>query len=235
MQIGGLQKLTLIDYPGKIACTIFTIGCPFRCPFCYSSELVIPNQAKKIPKLPEQLFFDFLRERKGFLDAVVICGGEPTIHKDLPIFISKIKKLGFLVKLDTNGNNPEMLQNLIDKKLINYVAMDIKGPKEKYSFFSGTKNLNILNIEKSIQILFKTSIPFEFRTTVCPGLIENDFINIANWLGGFGRSNYFLQTFESRKKIINPKILKHSMLAQAKHMEIIKKIGPSFKSCQTRG
>ena len=118
MQIGGLEKLTLIDYPGKIACTVFLIGCNFRCPFCYSSELVLPEKIKKQPIISEKEFFAFLKQRKSLLEGVVICGGEPTIHKDLPVFIKKIKKLGFLVKLDTNGSNPEMLKMLISKRLV---------------------------------------------------------------------------------------------------------------------
>jgi len=234
MQFGGLQKLTLIDYPDKIACTVFTIGCSFRCPFCYSSELVLPNQHQKRPKLSEQHFFDFLQERTGLLDGVVICGGEPTIHKDLPIFINKIKELKFLVKLDTNGNQPKMLQKLIDEKLIDYVAMDIKCPKAKYYFFSGTKNLDIKNIEKSIKILFDSSIPFELRTTVCPGLTEDDLMVASNWIGSFGKSSYFLQRFENRKKILNPEILNHPLLSCKILKKIIEKIKPKFKVCLLR-
>ncbi|MDP2864048.1 MAG: anaerobic ribonucleoside-triphosphate reductase activating protein, partial [bacterium] len=118
MKIGGLQKLTLIDFPGRLAATVFLVGCNFRCPFCYSSELVLPEKIKKQPRISEKELFDFLKERKGLLEAVTICGGEPCINKDLPQFCEKIKKLGYLVKLDTNGSNPRMLKNLIDKKLI---------------------------------------------------------------------------------------------------------------------
>lgn len=150
VEIGGIQKSTLIDYPGKMACTVFLIGCNFRCPFCYSSELVLPEKIKLQPKISAKDFFDFLKERKGLLDGVVICGGEPTMNEDLPDFIKKIKKLGYLIKLDTNGSNPEMLRELIEggmrtlakrdslssltslplrgNSLIDYVAMDIKAP-----------------------------------------------------------------------------------------------------------
>ena len=128
MTLGGFQKTTLIDFPGKIAATVFTSGCSFRCPWCYSPELVLPSEIKKHPKLPEKEFFKFLKERRKLLDGLVLCGGEPTINKDLPAFIKKIKKLGFLVKLDTNGSNPEMLKKLINEKLNDYVAMDLKAP-----------------------------------------------------------------------------------------------------------
>ncbi|MBU3934821.1 anaerobic ribonucleoside-triphosphate reductase activating protein, partial [Patescibacteria group bacterium] len=123
MKIGGLQRTTLIDYPGKIAATVFLSGCNFFCPWCYSPELVLPEKIKKQPKVSEKEFFAFLKERQGLLGGVVICGGEPTMQKGLPDFIKKIKKLGFSVKLDTNGSNPRMLKDLIDKKLIDYVAM----------------------------------------------------------------------------------------------------------------
>jgi len=128
MIIGGLQKTTLIDYPGKLACTVFLAVCNFRCPWCYSSELVLPEKIMKQTRIEEKYLFDFLRERKGLLEGVVICGGEPTVNKDLPKFIEKIKNLGYFVKLDTNGSNPEMLKNLVGVKLIDYAAMDIKGP-----------------------------------------------------------------------------------------------------------
>jgi len=168
MKIGGLQKLTLIDYPGHLAATVFLIGCNFRCGFCYSSELVLPEKIKNQPVFPEKDFFSFLKQRKGLLEGVVICGGEPTINNDLPSFIKQIKKLGFLVKLDTNGSNPKMLKSLIDKKLLDYVAMDIKAPKEKYSQIAGISGVlktNIIKkVEKSIHILKESGINYEFRT-----------------------------------------------------------------------
>src|SRR3989339_39398 len=125
MIIAGLQKTTLIDYPGKVACTVFLAGCNFRCPWCYSPELVLSEEIRKLSKISRKDFFKFLKSRKGLLDGVVICGGEPTINKDLPDFIKQIKKLGYLVKLDTNGSNPEILKKLIKQKLIDYVAMDV--------------------------------------------------------------------------------------------------------------
>ena len=141
MIIGGLQKTTLIDYPGKIAATVFLSGCNFLCPWCYSAELVLEEKIKLQPKISEKELFDFLKQRKGLLEGIVICGGEPTIQKDLPNFLEKIKNLGFLVKLDTNGSNPEMLEYLIKNKLVDYVAMDIKVPEKKHSIVSKNKTI----------------------------------------------------------------------------------------------
>ena len=129
MKIKGLQKQTLLDYPDKLACTIFIFGCNFRCGFCHNPELIVEDGREEIK---EDYILDFLKERKGFIDAVCITGGEPTLNNDLPNFIRKVKELGFLVKLDTNGSNPEMLKQLIDDNLLDYIAMDIKAPLEKY-------------------------------------------------------------------------------------------------------
>jgi pyruvate formate lyase activating enzyme len=134
MKIGGLQKTTLIDYPKKIACTVFLMGCNFRCHFCYSAELVLPEKIKKQPEISEKYFFNFLKERREYLEGVVICGGEPTIHSDLPEFLTKIKKIGYAIKLDTNGSNPLMLQKLISLNLIDYIAMDIKAPLDEKKY-----------------------------------------------------------------------------------------------------
>src|SRR3989338_7287769 len=128
MIIGGLQKLTLIDFPDRLAATVFLAGCSFRCPWCYSSELVLPEKIGKHPTISEKEFFDFLKEKQGLLDGVVICGGEPTTDNNLPDFAKKIKEFGYAIKLDTNGTNPAMLENLIDKILVDYIAMDIKAP-----------------------------------------------------------------------------------------------------------
>jgi pyruvate formate lyase activating enzyme len=229
--LGGLQKTTLIDYPGKIACTVFTSGCNFRCPFCYSMELVFPEKIKEQPKIPEKDFFNFLEQRQGMLEGVVLCGGEPTIHKDIIDFARKIKKLKFAVKLDTNGSNPKVLENLIEGKLIDYVAMDIKSPKEKYEFFSGAKLLK--NIKQSIEILKQNKIKYEFRTTVAPGLEKQDLLEIGNWIGG-KNVNYFLQEFNSQKPVINPKILKLSCLKEPELQQIAKILEPKFQTISVR-
>lgn len=231
MEIGGLQKLTLIDYPGRLAATVFIIGCDFRCPFCYSPELVLPEKIKNQPRILEKDFFDFLKERKGLLEGVVICGGEPTIHQKLPDFCKKIKKLEYLIKLDTNGSNPEMLKKLINKKLIDYVAMDIKAPKAKYSEAAGVK-VNIKKIEESIDILKEGKIDYEFRSTVVPTILEKeDILKIAQWIGP--AKKYYLQNFRP-EKTINPKFEKIKPYPQEYLLEIQKVISPFFEICQVR-
>jgi len=232
MEIGGLQKLTLIDYPGRLACTVFTIGCNFKCQFCYSPELVIPERIKNQPRISEADFFNFLKDREELLEGVVICGGEPTIHKDLPDFIKKIKKMGFLVKLDTNGSNPKVLEKLIKDGLIDYVAVDIKAPKRKYKKVVG-KKINIKDIEKSIEILKESEIDYEFRTTIVPTLLDKkDIVKIARWIGPGKR--YFLQNFRA-EKTINPKFEKIRSYPDDYLLEIKKAISPFFDVCEIRG
>lgn len=228
MIIAGLQKLTLIDYPGKLATTVFLAGCNFSCPWCYSRELVLPEEIKKQPKVSEKELFSFLKERQGLLEGAVICGGEPTINNDLPKFIKKIKKLGYAVKLDTNGSNPKMLKDLIDKKLIDYVAMDIKLPKEKYSKLYS----KIKNIEESIEILKKSKIDHEFRTTVIPTVLKKeDVLKIAEWISP--ASKYYLQNFRP-EKTIDPKFEKIKPYPDKYLSEIQKAISPFFEVCEIR-
>lgn len=158
MIIAGLQKTTLIDYPGKIACIIFLAGCNFRCPWCYSAELVLPLKIAKQPRISEEEIFNFLKKRQGMLDGVVLCGGEPTINKELPRFIEKIKGLGYSVKLDTNGSNPRMLKELVGAKLIDYVAMDIKTDEDDAVYKNiMIEGITIDNIKESVSFL-KTAI-----------------------------------------------------------------------------
>jgi pyruvate formate lyase activating enzyme len=217
MIIGGLQKTTLIDYPGKIATTIFLVGCNFRCPWCYSSELVLPEKIEKQPRLAEEGVFNFLNERKGLLDGVVICGGEPTLNNDLPEFIKKIKDLGYLVKLDTNGSNPEMLEKLINQELIDYVAMDIKSAE----------------LSKSIDILKKGKVDFEFRTTVVPTVhSKEDIIEMAKLIGG-PNVKYYLQSFRP-EKTLDPNFEKIKPYPDSYLKEIKKEIEKYFKICEIR-
>jgi pyruvate formate lyase activating enzyme len=235
MEIGGLQKLTLIDYPGRLAATVFLIGCDFRCPWCYSSELVLPEKIKKHAQeghpISEKEFFKFLKERKKLIDGVVLCGGEPTINKKLPNFIKKIKKLGYLVKLDTNGSNPKLLKKLIDEKLIDYVAMDLKGPKGRYGEFIG-KKVDIKKIQKSINILIEGKVDYEFRSTIIPTLHKKeDVIEMAKWIKGAKR--YYLQNFRP-EKTIDPKFEKIKPYSQEFLLEIQKSISPFFEICQVR-
>jgi len=231
MQIGGLQKVTLIDFPGRIAATVFLIGCSFRCPWCYSSELVLPEKIKRQPKISQKEFFQFLKERKKLLEGLVLCGGEPTIHKELPDFIKKIKKMGYFVKLDTNGSNPKMLKDLIDKNLIDYVAMDIKASKEKYEKATGVK-VDIKKIQKSIDILKEERVDCEFRSTIVPSLHKKeDIIEMAKWIKG--AKKYFLQNFRP-EKTIDPKFEEIKPYSQEKLIEIRDAIAPFFEVCQVR-
>ena len=231
VKIGGLQKLTLIDYPGKLAATVFLIGCNFRCPFCYSSELVLPEKIKKQPRITEKELLKFLKDRKKLIDGVVLCGGEPTTSRNLVPFIKKIKKMRFFVKLDTNGSDPALLKKLIDKKLIDYVAMDIKGPKEKYSKIVGTK-VDIKKIQKSIDILKEGKVDYEFRSTIVPALHQKeDVIEMAKWIRGAKR--YFLQNFRP-EKTIDPNFEKIKPYPLKYLLEIHNAIVPFFEVCLVR-
>lgn len=194
--IGGLQKSSLIDYPGKISAIIFTQGCNFACPYCHNPELGANEISTSYQAAS---IIEFLHSRKGKLDAVVITGGEPTLHTGLPEFIKKIKNLGFLVKLDTNGTNPKMLEQLISEKLIDYVAMDIKAPIEKYSDIVCSK-VKTDNILKCIEILKNSKVDYEFRTTVVKSqLSRSDFFKIAALIQDAPR--YYLQRFFPTKTL----------------------------------
>lgn len=197
MNIAGVQKVTLLDYPGKVACEIFTQGCNFECPFCQNSGLIpITNTGE----FSEEEIFEYLTLRKNILDGVVITGGEPTVQKDLKGFIKKIKDLGLLVKLDTNGGNPKVLQELIDEKLVDYVAMDIKNIFNKYNITAG-KKINLDNIKKSIEILKASKIDYEFRTTIIKEMHSlDDIINICKLVGN---AKYYLQNFEDSENVID--------------------------------
>ncbi|MFA5994468.1 MAG: anaerobic ribonucleoside-triphosphate reductase activating protein [Parcubacteria group bacterium] len=218
MIIGGYQKLTLIDYPGCIATTVFTVGCNFRCPFCHNPELVDLRLERDDRSAQE--FFDFLARRVGKLDGVCITGGEPTLQPDIVEFIRKIKAMGFAVKLDSNGTNPTVLQKLIDEKLIDYIAMDIKSQPEKYDAVTGVVG-DIVRIKKSVALIMVSGLPYEFRTTVVPGLHEEgDFVVIAQWLKG--ATTYYLQEYREEQKILDPN-LKQETKGKTIDLEKIKK------------
>jgi pyruvate formate lyase activating enzyme len=204
MRLGGLQRFSLIDYPGKISAIVFTIGCNFRCPYCHNPELV----DETAEALSEETFFSFLQRRIGLLDAVTITGGEPTLHSDLVPFIEKIKAMGFLVKLDSNGTNPSTLKQLIDSKLIDYVAMDIKAPLHKYEA-TIARPVDLANIQESIALILKNQIPYEFRTTVVKSLLSpEDFTHIGRLIEG--AELYYLQKFIPTK-LLNPAFLKKAV------------------------
>lgn len=193
MKIAGLQKLTLLDYPNKIACTIFTSGCNFICPFCHNSSLVKASENALF--IEENQVLDFLKSRIGKLEGVCISGGEPTLQNDLIEFIKKIKEMGFKVKLDTNGFNFEKLKFIIDSKLVNYVAMDIKNSYDKYPLTCGLNSMKLENIKNSISLLKEDRVDYEFRTTIVKELHDFDDIKkISEMLKGSKR--YYLQQFE---------------------------------------
>lgn len=239
IRIGGLQKFTLIDYPGKIACSVFLIGCNFRCPFCYSSELVLSEKIKTQPTISQEDFFSFLKERKGLLEGVVILGGEPTIHPDLDKFLRRIKRLGYLVKLDTNGSNSKMIKSLVLKQLIDYVALDIKAPKEKYRKTIGREDEQLAEkmvneVEKTLKILKVAKIDFECRTTVTPTLLdEKDVLKIARWISPYCKK-YFLQNFIKEKTTLNPDFQRLKPYAKEFLLQMREKIVPLFEICQVR-
>ena len=191
MRIAGLQKMTLLDFPGLIACTVFLPGCNLRCPFCHNASLVLPGS---IPELmTDSQLLDFLKGRAGKLDGVCITGGEPTLHKDLPELIRAIKEMGFQVKLDTNGSNPLLLRSLLEENLLDYVAMDIKNSPERYRETCGGVDI-LQKAQESAKLLMDGAAAYEFRTTVCHPLHDEASIaSIAQWLQG--AKQYYLQAF----------------------------------------
>jgi len=203
MKIAHLLPMTLIDYPDRVAALVFTPGCPFRCPFCHNAELVLPEKTAALPLIPENDLFYFLRERAGFLDAVVITGGEPTLHDDVSRVIRRVKQLGLLVKLDTNGSRPEVLEALLDEGLLDYVAMDVKAPLERYSELCGTP-VDREAIRRSIDLIIKRAPDYEFRTTAAPTITAADVRAIADLIGGAKR--YILQPFvvPAGKDLVDP-------------------------------
>lgn len=198
MKICGLNKTTLLDYPGKVAATIFVGGCNFRCPFCHNGDLVL--HSKEMPEISEDEVLSFLKKRKNVLEGVCITGGEPTLYKELPDFISKIKELGYMVKLDTNGSHPRMVEELIEEKKVDYIAMDIKAPIWGYVKVCGV-NIDTEKIEKSVELLKRGKIPYEFRTTIVKELhSKEDILEIGKWL--CGAENYYLQSYQKTDKNI---------------------------------
>ena len=202
--ISGLQKMTLLDYPGKVACTIFTQGCNFRCPFCHNSDLLGQEGPETIEV---ETLLAFLKKRVGLLDAVCITGGEPTLQAGLEDLIVKIKELGYLVKLDTNGSRPEVLKSLVEKKLLDYVAMDIKNSPAKYGSTAGVPNMHLDKIEESIKYLLEGNVAYEFRTTVMDELHEpEDFEAIGKWLRSLDPDRkaaaYFIQPYVDRESVL---------------------------------
>ncbi|MBQ8528438.1 MAG: anaerobic ribonucleoside-triphosphate reductase activating protein [Clostridia bacterium] len=199
MKIKGLQKLTLLDFPEKLACTVFLGGCNFRCPFCHNASLVRPESEGD--DISEGEFFSFLESRRGRLRGVCVSGGEPTLHRELPEFLKKIKALGFAVKLDTNGYRPEVLRELLSEGLVDYVAMDIKSSPEGYGRCVGIEAIDLKPIYESAAQLMEGKVDFEFRTTVVKELhTKEDIVSIGRWLAG--EESFFLQSFKDSGDIL---------------------------------
>ena len=193
----GLQRLSLIDYPGKLCATIFTAGCNFRCPYCYNEDIVLDYPA--MPKIPEDKIIEFLHPRLGFLDGVCVTGGEPTIHRELPKFLGRLKSIGSLVKLDTNGSRPKALAYVMEKGLVNYIALDVKVPLGRYEE-TVRYRVKPEGLRETIKLIRRSGVDHEFRTTVVPGLLDGDDLEeIAMTLAGSKR--YVLQQFRPGKTL----------------------------------
>lgn len=199
MLISGLQKLTLLDYPGRVACTVFTGGCNFRCPFCHNASLVLPERLGQ--DTDEEQVLSFLKKRQGVLDGVAITGGEPLLHSGMAAFLEKVRELGYKIKLDTNGSFPDRLEELISAGLVDRVAMDIKNSPEMYAATAGVPGLDLEPIERSKELLLKGHIDYEFRTTVVKGLhTEESILSAAKWISG--AKEYYLQQFKNSGDLI---------------------------------
>ena len=199
IRLAGLQKLTLIDYPGKMACIVFTVGCNFKCPFCHNASLVNGTD----DYIDEESILEFLNKRKGILEGVVITGGEPLLNSDIGEFIKKIKELGYPVKLDTNGTNPKLLKELVSKNLVDYVAMDIKNTIENYTLATGDIKLDLNAINESIDFLLQDIVDYEFRTTVVKGIhTTQDIVSIAKRINNAKR--YYLQQYKPSEENLSP-------------------------------
>ena len=223
MLIKGFQKTTLLDYPSKVAATVFTGGCNFRCPFCHNASLVthIDNEND----ISENEILEYLKKRKGILDGICITGGEPTLQPDLKDFCKKVKEIGLLIKLDTNGTRPELLSELINEKLIDYVAMDIKNSKEAYAQTCGLSEFPH-GVEESIRILMNSDVPYEFRTTVVRELHSKENIaSLCQWIKG--AKKYYLQRFTDSGDLISEGLSSLSDEEMTELLEIAKEYIPS--------
>lgn len=229
MNIGGIQKTSLLDYPDIISAIVWTVGCNFRCPFCYNKDIVFGN----VQPIPEKEVISFLDKRKGMLEGLVITGGEPLMQNDIADFCEKVKKIGYLIKIDTNGMYPKKLKEFIDKKLIDYVAMDIKAPRTKYDKLTNVK-VDIKKIEESIKILQNSKLEHEFRTTFVPELLtKNDIIEIAKWLKG--SKKYYLQQFKPNKPLVSAKLEEVVPYSKKELVDILEEIKSYFDICKARG
>lgn len=228
MHIHGLQKLAMVDYPGKLAATVFTGGCNLRCPFCHNALLV--TRLAETPEIPEQEVLDFLASRRGLLDGVVLTGGEPLLQPDAADFLRKVRELGFAVKLDTNGTDPDMLEALAQERLLDYVAMDIKNSPDRYAETCGGVDL-LGPVKRSAALLMEGAVDYEFRTTVCAPLhTSEEMAGIGRWLKGAKR--YFLQPFVDSGELVGSGV---KPLTKEEIEALRDSVLPDITSTQIRG
>lgn len=227
MLIHGLQKMTLLDFPGKVACTVFLGACDFRCPFCHNWELI---DGSAPAELDDVKLLAFLEKRRGILEGVAITGGEPLLHKDLPELLVRIRELGYPTKIDTNGNHPELLEEILSRGLVDYIAMDIKNDKERYPQTIGLENFNISNVEASVRLIMEyaqtSALDYEFRTTAVDQLHDDvSFENIGKWI--LGARHYFIQKFTDRDTVPFEGLCAPSDEKLRRYLEIVRKYVPS--------
>ena len=228
--ISGLQKLTLLDYPGRVACTVFTGGCNFRCPFCHNAPLVLPELISE--DIPEDEVLSFLKKRVGVLDGVAVTGGEPLLHKNIDDFLAKVHALGYKIKLDTNGSFPEHLISIVRDGLVDRVAMDIKNSPEQYAETIGIPNFDLSGVERSKNFLLEGHIDYEFRTTAAKGLhTAESLTEAARWIAG--AKEYYLQQFRDSGNVIDIEGL--SAFDEKEMRELAKRVSVVVPSVQVRG
>lgn len=226
MQFAGYQKLTLLDFPGRLAATVFTGGCNFRCPFCHNSELFVPTETYE-----EEDLLNMIKKRAGVLEGIAITGGEPTLHPGLPDFMRKVRDMGLQVKLDSNGYKPDVLKNILDEGLADYVAMDIKSSPEHYGEVAGLPDIDMSKIYESVDLLMNGKTPFEFRTTVIPELhAAEDFEAIADWIAG--DEPYFLQGYKDSEMVYDRRFSQPTAELMEKIRDIVL---PRVPNTQIRG
>ena len=229
MKIYGMLKLTLLDFPGKTACTLFTGGCNLRCPFCHNASLVTELSGER--PIDENEIFAFLKKRTGVLEGICISGGEPLLMPDISSFIKRVRELGYLIKLDTNGTFPETLKELVLDGLVDYVAMDIKNSPEKYAETVGLENFDITPVAQSVEFLLQNNVPYEFRTTIVKELhTPQDIVSIGKWITG--AQGYFLQQFKDSGNLIGSGL---SACGSEELNEMLQAVVPFVPNAEIRG
>jgi len=234
VNVAAWQPISLLDYPDRVATTVFTPGCTFRCPFCHNPELVLPDRVAGLCLLDQAEVLGHLADRAGFVDAVVITGGEPTLQPDLGSFLERVREIGVLIKLDTNGTRPDVLERLLADGLLDYVAMDVKAPRERYDEFCGTA-ADLTSIDQSMGIVRRRAPAYELRTTVAPGMTVEDVRGLAAWIEG--AAAYYLQAFRapSGKGLIDLDWQPRIALNTAALRDLWSEIAPRFSAGGIRG